>query len=606
MTSADLREKYLKFFEKKGHKIIPSASLVLENDPSTLFVSAGMQPLVPYLLGQQHSAGTRLVNVQKCIRTGDIDEVGDTFHHTFFEMLGNWSLGDYFKQESIPWSFEFLTRELDISPDKLSVSVFAGDGDAPRDEEAAELWKSVGIPAARIYYFGKEDNWWAAGATGPCGPDTEIFYDVTGKPCSPDCRPGDNCGRYFEIWNNVFMVYNRRDDGTLEELPKKNVDTGMGLERTIAVLNGLNDNYKSDLFLPIINKIEEVTGKKYEENIKPLRRIADHIRASVFIISDSVEPSNMARGYVLRRLVRRALRFLHKLEAESQTVLKIAESVIDNYSPIYPELKANSEHILKVLGEEEKKFEEPINDLELYKQDLQAAIEYQLIKKIGTDRVPILSKPGIASGKYVFENYQSYGVPPDLAQDIVEELGIKFDEKELEQAMVEHQEKSRTASVGMFKGGLATTGETETKYHTATHLLQAALRHVLGDHVHQMGSNITSERLRFDFSNPKALSSQEIELISELVNQKIVEDLLVTREVISKDKALAEGTLAFFKEKYPDEVLVYTIGNPGGEWFSKELCGGPHVGHTGEIGRVTITKEESAGMGVRRIYIKIA
>ncbi|OGY13823.1 MAG: alanine--tRNA ligase [Candidatus Blackburnbacteria bacterium RIFCSPLOWO2_01_FULL_41_27] len=605
MTSAELREKYLKFFEDKGHKIIPSASLVPENDPSTLFISAGMQPLVPYLLGQPHSAGTRLVNVQKCIRTRDIDEVGDTFHHTFFEMLGNWSLGDYFKQESIPWSFEFLTRELDISPDKLSVSVFAGDDDAPRDAEAAEIWKNVGIPAARIYYFGKEDNWWAAGATGPCGPDTEIFYDVTGKPCSSECRPGDNCGRYFEIWNNVFMVYNRKDDGSLEELPAKNVDTGMGLERTIAVLNGLDDNYQTDLFLPIIQKIEEITGKKYEDDKKSFRRIADHTRASVFIIADGVDPSNTARGYVLRRLIRRALRYLYKLGAKTEMHAEIAQAVIYLYSPSYPGLKDKSERIFGILKDEEERFKHPITDLELYKYDLEAAIQHQLIKKIGEEKIPILSRPGVASGRYVFENYQSFGVPPDLAEETVLELGLKFDKKELDQAMAGHQEKSRTASVGMFRGGLATMGETETKYHTATHLLQAALRQVLGTHVKQMGSNITSERLRFDFSNPKALSSQEVELISELVNQKIVEDLLVTREVMSKDKALAEGTLAFFKEKYPDEVSVYTIGNPSGVWFSKELCGGPHVGHTGEIGRVTITKEESAGSGVRRIYANL-
>lgn len=588
MTSRELREKYLKFFENKGHKIIPSTPLVPENDSSTLFISAGMQPLVPYLLGQPHPAGTRLVNVQKCIRTGDIDEVGDTFHHTFFEMLGNWSLGDYFKKESIPWSYEFLTEELGISPEKLSVSVFAGDDDAPRDEEAAELWKGVGISEDRIYYFGKEDNWWAAGPTGPCGPDTEIFYDVTGKPCGSDCRPSDNCGRYFEIWNNVFMVYNRKKDGTLEELPKKNVDTGMGLERTIAVLNGLDDNYQSDLWLPIILNIERLSSKTYLGNEKPMRIIADHMRASLFLIADGVVPSNKGHGYILRRLLRRLAAKMLNLTPGVRPIdeyEEISKAVIDLYGNTYPELNTIQSTVHTIFADELTKF------------------SHSLIK--GTTEI---RKAVEVTGKMAFDLLQTHGVPLELTKEIAEEKGQKIDEEEFKKEFEKHQKLSRTASAGMFRGGLATMGETETKYHTATHLLQAALRQVLGSHVKQMGSNITTERLRFDFSHPRALTQEELKLIGELVNQKIEEDLPVTREVMNKDKALAEGALAFFKEKYPDEVSVYTIGPTAasGQAFSKEICGGPHVAHTGEIGRVTITKEESAGAGVRRIYAKLA
>lgn len=566
MTSRELREKYLQFFEKKGHKIIPSAPLVPENDPSTLFVSAGMQPLVPYLLGQSHPAGTRLVNVQKCIRTGDIDEVGDSFHHTFFEMLGNWSLGDYFKQESIPWSYEFLTKELNISPNRIKVSVFAGDDDAPRDEEAAQIWKSLDIPEDRILYLGKEDNWWAAGATGPCGPDTEIFVDD------------------IEVWNNVFMVYNRKEDGTLEELPKKNVDTGMGLERTIAVLNGLDDNYKTDLFLSIIKKLETVMDLSYQDHQKAFRVIVDHIRAATFAVAEGVFPDKEGREYVVRKLVRRAydaVPGIHDSTDETTTTTssrnwKVLESTIEEtislYSPIsgYEYIGSQRDQITSTIKHE----------VDTYASSISAT-------------TTTLSGEKSISGVEAFKLHSTHGLSPEQLRA----RGYTFNQEQYDVEFKKHRELSRTASAGMFRGGLATMGETETKYHTATHLLQAALQRVLGDHVKQMGSNITAERLRFDFSHPQAMTEEEIRQTEKQINRIIDDNLPVTREMKNKDEALAEGALAFFKEKYTDEVSVYLIGD-----FSKEICGGPHVAHTGEIGRVTITKEESAGAGIRRIY----
>lgn len=603
MTSRELREKYLKFFEKKGHKIIPSVPLVPENDASTLFISAGMQPLVPYLLGEAHPMGKRLVNCQKCIRTGDIDEVGDTFHHTFFEMLGNWSLGDYFKKESIPWSFEFLTKELNILPDRLSVSVFAGDGDAPQDEEAAELWKSVGIPKERIYYFGKEDNWWAAGPTGPCGPDTEIFYDVTQKPCGPDCRPGDNCGRYFEIWNNVFMVYNRKEDGSLEELPKKNIDTGMGVERTITVLNGLDDDYQTDLWQPLIKELESRFKIKYGQNKnidKSMRIIADHIKAAVFLIKDGVLPTNKLQGYVLRRLIRRAAIKISTVKKGEMGILYIlADIVLEIYKntnyfknrPAFLSLITTTERdfIVKVIDGERKRFESSLEkglrELEKYPQ---------------------------IDGKVAFDLYQSYGFPLEVTKELAEEKGQKINEGEFKKEFEEHQNKSRTSSAGMFKGGLAGDTLTMRKYHTTAHLLQAALRKVLGEHIEQAGQNITDERLRFDFRHSESVSVRDRERVEAMINEKIEKDLPVTSKVMPLEEAYAQGALGFFKDKYGEQVSVYTIGDPstsdgrsGFSPFSREICGGPHVATTGEIGRVKIVKEESAGAGVRRIYIKI-
>ena len=585
MISRELREKYLKFFENKRHKVIPSAPLVPENDASTLFVSAGMQPLVPYLLGQEHPEGTRLVNCQKCIRTGDIDEVGDAFHHTFFEMLGNWSLGDYFKKESIPWSYEFLTQELNISSDRLSVSVFAGDDDAPRDEEAAELWKSVGIPEDRIYFFGKEDNWWAAGPTGPCGPDTEIFYDVTQKPCGSDCRPGDNCGRYFEIWNNVFMVYNRKEDGTLEELPKKNVDTGMGMERTLAVLNKLEDNYKTDLFWPIIEILSTDTELDYEKNrqVKDAFRItADHVKASVFLFKDGIHPDNKMQGYILRRLLRRAVVMLESVKKGSSGVIPF---LVDTVINIYQETN--------YFTSEDKARIKIYIELELDK-----------FKKTLSNGMKEVQKIENVDGKQAFDLYQTYGFPLELTEELFREKGQEIDHKQFEEEFEKHRELSRTASAGMFKGGLAGDTPETRKYHTAAHLLQASLRKILGDHVEQAGQNITDERLRFDFKHTEALTQEEIKLIGDQVNQVIEKDLPVTSRVMSLGDAYKEGALGFFKDKYGEQVSVYTVGNES-NFFSKEICGGPHVTHTGEIGHVTITKEESAGSGVRRLYITL-
>ncbi len=591
ITSSELREKYLKYFELKGHKVISSASLIPENDASTLFVSAGMQPLVPYLLGETHPSGTRLVGCQKCVRTDDIDEVGDAYHHTFFEMLGNWSLGDYFKKESIPWSYEFLTTELGISPDKLSVSVFAGDDDAPRDTEAAEIWKSVGIPDERIYYFGKEDNWWAAGPTGPCGPDTEIFYDVTGVPCTPDCKPGDICGRYFEIWNNVFMVYNRLDDGTLEELPNKNVDTGMGLERTIAVLNGLDDNYKSDLFWPIILKIKELTGENYEDNRKSIRIIADHIRASVFLIADGIVPSNKLQGYVLRRLLRRAATraFLLNKDFNSKDFNTLSKIIFENYS--FYLKNANKEVIENEISTEIRKFRSTLE---------KGLKEVQKIENI--------------DGKIAFDLYQSYGFPLELTEELFLEKGQQVDKEKFAEEFEIHRELSRTASAGMFKGGLAGDTPTMRKYHTTAHLLQAALRKVLGEHVEQKGQNITDERLRFDFKHSSPVTDMEKDKVEQIINEAIDKALPMYSKVVDLEEAYEDGALGFFRDKYGDQVSVYTIGSPSTgsgqfsdeNWVSKEICGGPHVGNTSEIGHVTINKEESAGAGIRRIYATIS
>ncbi len=605
ITSSELREKYLQFFKDRGHAIIPSAPLVPENDASTLFISAGMQPLVPYLLGQEHPAGTRLVNCQKCIRTGDIDEVGDAFHHTFFEMLGNWSLGDYFKEKSIPWSFEFLTKELNIPVEKLSVSVFAGDQDAPRDTEAAELWKSVGIPGERIYYFGKEDNWWAAGDTGPCGPDTEIFYDVTGEPCSPDCRPGDNCGRYFEIWNNVFMVYNRREDGSLEELPKKNVDTGMGLDRTVTVLNGLDDDYKNDLFSPLIEKtnqflLRHVYGIDPRVN-RAYRIIADHMRAVTFLISEGVFPGNKDKEYIVRRLIRNAQtqKFLWGEQKESLSLL--VEPVCDVYKDIYPELLSKKTKIEQTIMEEEDKFSPAFEKGSkiwgkwVKDHPVGAVIPGSSVVGQGKPIPPV-------SAQILFDAYQTHGVPIEFMKDLT---NGNIDEKGFYELLNKHQELSRTASAGMFKGGLAGDTPIMRKYHTTAHLLQAALRKVLGEHVEQAGQNITDERLRFDFKHQSALTEDEKKQVEDIINKNIEEAHPVYSKVMDLEEAYKEGALGFFKDKYGDQVSVYTVGDPEGVWVSKEICGGPHVDNTDEIGHVTIVKEESAGAGIRRIYIQL-
>lgn len=589
MKASEVREKYLKFFEKKGHKVIPSSSLVPENDPSTLFISAGMQPLVPYLLGETHPEGTRLVDVQKCIRTGDIDEVGDTYHHTFFEMLGNWSLGDYFKKESIPWSYEFLTKELGISRDKLSVTVFAGDEDAPRDTEAAEIWKSLGIPEERIYYFGKEDNWWAAGATGPCGPDTEIFYDVTEKAHGKDCKPGDGCGRYFEIWNNVFMVYNRKADGNLEELPKKNVDTGMGLDRTATVLSGLTDNYENDLFKPALEVLLKISSKEenYIKNPKPYRIVLDHLRASVFAIADGVEPSNKGRGYVLRRLIRRAMLNAKKLNLnEEKWFEELLPFIMKPYLSFYTDLSVKENRIREVLSLESNKFTKTLD---------KGLKEFNKLDE----------KHNHFTGLNAFNLYQTYGFPVEVIIELFREKGADIDESFLQQfedAKKGHAELSKTTAAKFFKGGLADTSIETTKLHTATHLLHSSLRKILGVHVSQKGSNITAERLRFDFTNPNKLTDVEKKEVEDLINEQIKKSLPVSFKIMSLEEAEKEGALHFFNERYGEKVKVYTIGNPEGEWFSKEVCGGPHVENTSELGTFKIIKEEAASAGVRRIY----
>lgn len=577
MTSGELRKKYLKFFESRGHKVIPSASLVPENDPSVLFTTAGMHPLVPHLLGQPHLAGKRLTNVQKCVRTDDIDEVGDAIHHTFFEMLGNWSLGDYWKKEAITWSYEFLTQELKLDPNRLYVTCFSGDEDAPKDTESAETWESLGIPKERIFFYGKKENWWGpVGETGPCGPDTEMFYEFPGKPCGPNCQPSCNCGHFSEIWNDVFMQYNKTKEGKFEPLKQRNVDTGMGLERALAVANGLDDDYQTDLFAPIIETIVQVTGKKYEENKKEFRIIADHLRAAVFIIADGVEPSNKERGYVLRRLIRRSVVQLKKLGVKplKDAGKEIAEAVINLMKGAYHELEKNYPHIIQTLENEIKKFNQTLE---------KGLNEFNKLSSI--------------NGKIAFDLFQTYGFPLELTEELVAEKGFKIDPEEFRKEFEKHKELSRAASAGMFKGGLGEQSEITTKYHTATHLLHTALRKTVGTHVAQKGSNITSERLRFDFSHPEKLTDEQLKEVEDLVNQKIKENLPVSFEEMNKEDALNCGALGFFTEKYGDRVRVYSISE-----FSKEICGGPHANSTGELGTFKITKEESAGAGIRRIY----
>jgi alanyl-tRNA synthetase len=584
MKARELKQKYLDFFKARGHAVIPSAPLVPENDPTVLFTTAGMHPLVPFLLGEPHPMGKRLASVQKSMRTVDIDEVGDTSHHTFFEMLGNWSLGDYWKKEAIEWSYEFLTKELALDSKNLWVTCFAGDSDAPRDTESVEIWKSLGIPSTRIYFYGKKENWWGpAGETGPCGPDSEMFYDTSGKPHGQNCQPGDNCGRFFEIWNDVFMQYRKSKDGKFEPLKQKNVDTGMGVDRTTAVLSGLEDDYKvEDLWRGILSSIEETTKSKYKGNEKAHRVIADHIRASVFVIADGVTPSNKERGYVLRRLIRRAVRFGKVLGVEKPFLREISNSVIMDYKSDYPELEEKKDNIKEIISEEENKF------LTTLARGLRE-----------------IEKQRQLDGKKAFFLYETYGFPLELTEEIAEDRGQKIDKKQFEAEFEKHKKESRTASVGMFKGGLADHSEEVKKLHTATHLLHTSLRKLLGESVAQKGSNITIERLRFDFSHPKKLTDEELRKVEYMINDQIRKDLPVSYEEKNLDFALKEGALAFFGEKYGEKVKVYTIGDSNGEWFSKEVCGGPHVSHTGEIGSVKIKKQEKIGAGLMRIYAAI-
>ena len=579
MKAIEIRNKYLNFFKNHGHVVIPSAPVIPENDPSVLFTTAGMQPLVPYLLGEPHPAGTRPTDYQKCVRTNDIDEVGDNRHLTYFEMLGNWSLGDYFKEESIQMSYDFLTKELGIPVEKLSVTCFAGDEDCARDEVTASCWKKAGIPEERIYYFGKDDNWWIAGETGPCGPDTEMFYD-TGKPkCSPECNPSCGCGKYVEIWNNVFMEFYKDENGKYSKLKQHNVDTGLGLERMTMLLEGKETPFETELFAPIMDKLVEL---QKVDNIASRRIVAEHLRSSMMIICDGGRPSNVDRGYILRRLIRRMVRHMNKLQISLDELSTLIDINVENLKEMYPALEANKETIKNVILEEKDKF---VKTLE--KGEKEFAKEVGQVKEQGENIVP---------GKVVFRLYDTYGFPPEVTEELATENGMKIDKEGFDKLFKEHQEKSRAGSEQKFKGGLASTGEIETKYHTATHLLNAALKQVLGAHVHQRGSNITAERMRFDFSHPAKMTDEEKQKTEDLVNEWITEAIPVEHLEMKKDDAIKMGAEAMFIEKYGDIVSVYKIGD-----VSIELCGGPHVSNTSELGHFKIKKEESSSSGIRRI-----
>lgn len=574
----NLKDMYINFFVSKGHVQIPSSPVVPENDPSVLFNTAGMQPLIPYLMGEAHPCGTRLCDYQKCIRTNDLDNIGDTYHHTFFEMLGNWSLGDYFKKEAISWSFEFLTKVLNIPVNRLAVTVFAGNDVVPFDEETYNLWRSLGIPDERIART-SDDNFWIAGETGPCGPDTEMFYFRSNDEIPEKFDPEDD--RWVEIWNDVFMQYYKDKNGNISELPKKNVDTGMGLERVVAVLEGVNDNYKSSVWKDVIEVIEKIAGKSYEGNEKAMRIIADHIRTSVFIAADKsgIKPSNTDQGYILRRLIRRAIRYAKKLGIDINSNFEeiIALKIIDKYDKYYSELIQNKDVVLDVLKNEKIKF---CRTLE------KGLKEFEKVASKGVD----------IDGITAFHLFDTYGFPLELTVELALEKGLKVDEEGFKNKFKEHQELSRTASSGKFKGGLASDGEIEIKYHTATHLLNAALKVVVSKDCHQKGSNITSERMRFDFSCDHKLTDEEKEKVENLVNEWINEGLDVTVHEMKKEDAIKSGAECMFIEKYPDIVTVYNIGN-----VSSELCGGPHVKNTKELGHFRILKEEASSAGIRRI-----
>ena len=585
MKADELKKKYIDFFVKKGHKKLPNLSLMPENDPTTLFISAGMQPLMPYLLGEPHPLGKRLVSLQRCLRTGDIEEVGNVFHNTFFEMLGNWSLGDYWKRESLSWSYEFLTKILGLNPKRFHVTIFKGDKNAPKDEESEKIWLSLGIPKERIYPLPKKDNWWETGGTGPGGPDSEIFYDI-GKPaCGPSCRPGDNCGRFFEMWNNVFMEYNRKPDGSYEKLKQKNVDTGMGVERTTAVLEGKENIYQTELFAGLVNQIEKISGQKYDEKTKkPMRIITDHLRAAVFLLGDGVLPSNVDQGYILRRLIRRAVRYGRLLQVRKPFVSQVAKVVINGYQEDYLFLEEKKKEIFQELAAEEKRFSKTLE---------RGLKEFE---KLGRRL-----KSRMITGQQAFYLYETYGFPLEMTEELGLEEGFKVDKKEFEQAQKKHQEKSRVSLEKKFVGGLADHSEEVTKLHTATHLLHQALRDVLGEHVRQVGSNITAERLRFDFTHSEKLTEEQIKKVEKIVNQKIKENLPVKMEVMTLAEAKQKDVLAFFSERYGEKVKIYLIGD-----YSKEVCGGPHVDFTEEIGSVKIIKEKPVGAGRRRIYAELA
>jgi alanyl-tRNA synthetase len=577
----NLKDLYINFFVSKGHKQIPSAPIVPENDPSVLFNTAGMQPLIPYLMGEEHPYGKRLCDYQKCLRTTDLEEVGDKTHHTFFEMLGNWSLGDYFKKETINYSFEFLTKVLNIPIERLAITVFEGDKDIPRDEISAGTWRELGISDKKIAYLGKDDNFWIAGETGPCGGDTEIFYFRSDDPIPDTFDPEDD--RWVEIWNNVFMEFYKDENGKVTKLPRKNVDTGMGYERVVAVLENKDDNYTTSVWKDIISKIEEISKLTYEGNEKSMRIIADHIRTAVFISADpaGIKPSNTDQGYILRRLIRRAIRHAKKINIDinSDWEQEIAMLVIKEYSKYYSEIKQNKDIVLDVLKNEKNKFNRTLE---------KGLREFEKIAKKIED--------GKLNKDLAFKLYDTYGFPIELTVELASELNIKVDVEGFKEKFKAHQELSRQGARGKFKGGLASTGEMEVKYHTATHLLNAALKIVVDKDVHQKGSNITSERMRFDFSCDHKLTPEEKEKIETLVNKWIKEGLPVTKTEMTKEEAIKSGAECMFIEKYPDIVTVYNIGD-----VSSELCGGPHVENTNELGTFKIKKEEASSAGVRRI-----
>ena len=586
LTSEQLREMYLKFFESKGHKIIPSASLIPENDPSVLFTTAGMHPLVPYLLGEKHPAGNRLTDVQKCVRTGDIDEVGDLSHCTFFEMLGNWSLGDYFNHEAIKWSYEFLTGEdyLGISPDRLAVTVFAGDEDAPRDEDSAKVWEECGISKDHIFYLPKKNNWWIAGKTGPCGPDTEMFIIRDQEPCCETCDPDCDCGRYLEIWNNVFMQFYRHEDGSYSKLSQRNVDTGMGLERTLCTINGTPSVYDTDLFEGAKAEIEKLSGKTYGENAEETRAfriILDHMRTATFMLGDyrGIVTSNVDQGYILRRLIRRAVRFSRQIGLPGGNLRNIAACYVEKYKEVYPELKENENRIYTELDKEEEKFGKALEE---------GLKEFNKV---------ITHVPGtVFPGKTAFRLYDTFGFPLELTQELAKEAGKEVDVEGYKNAFAEHQKKSSAGAEQKFKGGLADSSEATAHLHTATHLMQAALRKVLDPSVSQRGSNITVERLRFDFNFGRPMTAEEIAEVEKLVNEAITANVPVVMEEMTVEEAKAQGAIGLFDSKYGDKVKVYTMGE-----YSKEICGGPHAKQTGDLGVFKIVKEQSSSSGVRRI-----
>ena len=585
--SSELRSMFLKFFKDHGHAVISSASVIPENDPTVLFTTAGMHPLVPYLMGAKHPAGNRLTDVQKCVRTGDIDDVGDFSHLTFFEMLGNWSLGDYFKEKMIPWSWEFLTSPeyLGLPKDRLAFSVFAGDADCPRDEESAQLWRNCGVADDHIFFLPKENNWWGpAGITGPCGPDTEMFIITDKEPCGPNCSPACSCGRYLEIWNDVFMQYNKKADGTFEPLEQKNVDTGMGLERTICVLNGKKSVYETDLFADILKKISELSGKEYgsdEMTTRAFRIIADHMRTATFIMGDDrgVSPSNVDQGYVLRRLIRRAVRYGMGIGMPEGFTGEVAKVIIEQYKDVYPELKRNEAFVLEQLSLEESRFARTLK---------QGNREFEkLVEKV---------QDGQIDGVSAFHLYDTYGFPVEMTEELARERGLTVDMDGFHDCFRRHQATSQAGAEQRFKGGLADNSEQSARLHTATHLLHAALRKVLGPEVAQKGSNITAERLRFDFSFGRKMTKEELAEVERLVNEAIQSHTPVTCEEMTVAQAKEQGAIGLFESKYGEKVKVYTMGP-----YSKEICGGPHAQNTGDLVSFKIKKEESSSAGVRRI-----